>query len=482
MSRATEPHPARPAVLVAISPDERSAEIVIEGHRQFVTGRVPKETRRAALDVVTRYAARLARPVLVDARDANGAWRLVATPEGVVRAAGPADEVLSEAAPAPRPGGKGRRAALAVGAGALVLVVLLGGAFAAARLLPGPTVASSQDPGGPEREGAEGGVPLEGRPPPPGFGEQADFRLEMAPGTRPAVDRDGALLTYIDPQEQLVLLDSDQERRWAADLPMEAGSLVGVPRFVDYGDETSVLLETPGTLWFWPVSSGRAEAVDVPEDAQVTYAGHSVLVSADALIQIPLAGELVDVDRPAGASPVLADGDRVLMVADRQSWIWVEAGDDGAVTGLELERPAAAAEVDRALTARQDFLVVQWSVEGTDDVLLALHDSGSGAELASVPADPGQLADSVSRSSTQVAAYGPVLVDLVTGAATVREGFAPSDAAGELIFGEQDGESVVVRADGTSVDTSPDAARPWGLLDGRAIVVSGDHLYALSPE
>src|SRR5690606_22325249 len=84
--------------VIVIAPDERSAEIVIEGHRQVVTGLAPKDTRRAALDVATGYAARIGQPVLVDARDANGYWRLVATPDGVVQAA---EQSVPDRPPAP---------------------------------------------------------------------------------------------------------------------------------------------------------------------------------------------------------------------------------------------------------------------------------------------------------------------------------------------------------------------------------------------
>ncbi|XKK40168.1 hypothetical protein HFP72_05300 [Nocardiopsis sp. ARC36] len=100
MSRASRPGQSRPTAVIVIAPDEHSAEIVIEGQRQVVTGRAPKETRRAALDVATGYAARIGQPVLVDARDANGVWRLVATPDGVVQAAEPPAPV---AAPVPPP-------------------------------------------------------------------------------------------------------------------------------------------------------------------------------------------------------------------------------------------------------------------------------------------------------------------------------------------------------------------------------------------
>ncbi|WP_316042189.1 hypothetical protein [Nocardiopsis sp. CNR-923] len=76
MSRASRPGRTRPTVVIVIAPDERSAEISIEGHRQIVTGHVPKETRRAALDVATGYAARIGQPVLVAPATptASGGW------------------------------------------------------------------------------------------------------------------------------------------------------------------------------------------------------------------------------------------------------------------------------------------------------------------------------------------------------------------------------------------------------------------------
>ncbi len=57
MNRASGPGHSRPTVVIVVAPDERSAEIVIEGQRRLVQGQAPKETRRAALDVATGYAA-----------------------------------------------------------------------------------------------------------------------------------------------------------------------------------------------------------------------------------------------------------------------------------------------------------------------------------------------------------------------------------------------------------------------------------------
>ena len=273
MSRASRPGHSRPTAVIVIAPDERSAEIHIEGQRQVVTGLEPRETRRAALDVATGYAARIGLPVLVDARAVNGYWRLVAAPDGVVQAAEQETSEREQAEP-PTPSASGRgRGLLVVGAVVLALGMILGAGFVALRFLPG----SGDD----QQESVDDSTVALDHPAPPGFDDTVVFDHELAPKTLPGLSRDGEMLAFVDPDDRLNLFDAEGEQHWEADLPVASEEMLDDPRFVEYGGESTVLLESSDSLWFWSVESGSSTGVELPEGASPQYAGASVLVRVD---------------------------------------------------------------------------------------------------------------------------------------------------------------------------------------------------------
>ncbi|MFI6578275.1 hypothetical protein ACIBFB_21005 [Nocardiopsis sp. NPDC050513] len=477
MSRASRPGQSRPTVVIVIAPDERSAEISIEGHRQIVTGHVPKETRRAALDVATGYAARIGQPVLVDARDANGFWRLVATPDGVVQAA---ETVEPGPAHGPRPaegGGRGRgRALLIAGAAVLALVLIVGAGALALRFLPddptGPVAEETDDPGEP--------LPA---PAPPGYSETYVFDAAVAPGTWPRTSRDGEYLALVAPGDQLHLYDAAGERLWAVDLPSDAGESLGIPRIKEYDGAPAVVLETADALWFWPVAGGDPVSVELPDDGIVWYVGDSVLVLSGGASLVPIGDELREVEVPEGYAAMLADGDRVLTAVVEGPWVWVDP--DGGSTEVFAQRPEEAGEMDQVLTALRDYVIVLWRSADGDGSYMAYHDVEDGAVVAGIEVDASDVADTDHQAmpiGTRVAAYGPTVVDLETGEGAVLPGFEPRIAVGERAFGELDGRSVAVAADGTVTDLPEGSEQPRGALGDNAIVVHDDHLYAIPPQ
>ena len=62
------------------------------------------------------------------------------------------------------------------------------------------------------------------------------------------------------------------------------------------------------------------------------------------------------------------------------------------------------------------------------------------------------------------------------------EGFSPVSAAGGTIYGEAGGVPIAVDPGHAPVDLEESTARPWGLLNGHAIVVAEGDIYALSPQ
>ncbi|MFB8761924.1 hypothetical protein [Nocardiopsis alba] len=486
MSRAPSPGHPGPTAVIVIAQDERTAEIVIEGRRQVVSGRLPKDTRRAALDVATGYAARIGGPVIIDARDANGYWRLVATPDGVVRAADPppvpasAPSAPEEARPAPEKNGGGRkRVFVIVGVVVMVLVLIGGGSAVALRFLPGSATTASETEG--EEETSDG--PTLDHPAPPGYATTVEITEELAPDTLPGVSADGENLVYIDPAARLNLLNADGSREWSVNLPFEAAEVLGSPRFVEYDGAPHITIETAGALWFWPATGGNAGNIELREAASAQYAGSGVLVRGDDGAYVPIDGELEEIDTPGGSGAMLAEDGRALAGVLRGPWHWVAPDEDPLK--VEPEEPEGAGDLDSIMTFIRGYAIVLWEMEEGDDLLLAFHDNTDGSVLGTAEVDPDDLEDVRHRTGPlgpELAAYGPVLFEPGSGSTTVLPGFEPEIAIGERIFGELDGTRVAVDASGETVEVPEDAETPRGLLGDRAVVVREDHLYAIPPE
>ncbi|GHD16501.1 hypothetical protein GCM10007147_04680 [Nocardiopsis kunsanensis] len=474
MSRASRPGQTRPTAVITIAPDERSAEIHIEGHRQVVTGQVPTDTRRAALDTATEYAARIGLPVLIDARDANGYWRLVATPDGVVQSA----EHPEEEPPLPsRPGtdpadGRAGRGMVIIGAAAVALALVAGVGIASWHLLPGESTASTEDPD----------APALGHPAPAGFADTVVFDHVLAPGSRPGVSRDGEQIAFVDPDERLNLLSADGTREWAADLPVDGAEIIGVPRFVLYDGDPAVVLETSGELLFWPVGGGAPDSVELGTESSPQYVGESVLVRSEDERHLASGGELVEVGIPEGGGAMLADGDRVLVAVAHGPWSWVDPA--GAIEEVDPRRPDEAGEMLGVVTALREYVVVRWEALRGDGEYLAFHDSGTGEPVGGAGIAEGALEDAEHRSGpigTETLAYGPAVVDPENGESTVVDGFEPTVAVGPRVYGELGGSTVAVGTDGEPTELDEGAQVPVGLLGEHAVVVHDEHLYAIPP-
>lgn len=473
MSRASRPGHSRPTAVIVIAPDERSAEIHIEGQRQVVTGLEPRDTRRAALDVATGYAARIGLPVLVDARDVNGYWRLVATPDGVVQAV-EQEPPENESAPRPASAGRGRgRGLLVVGAVVLALVLISGAGFVTWRVLSGSG----------EEEATDDTMVALGHPAPPGFDDTVVFEHEIAPETLPSVSRDGEMLAFVDTEDRLNLFDADGERQWGNDLPIASEEVLEGPRFVEYGGEPTVVMEGPEALWFWSVEGGASTGVELSDEASPQYAGDSVLVRDGEERYLPVDGELVEVDMPDSGAAMLAEGEEVLVAVSTGPWQWIDAEGEG--DEVSPRRPDEAGEMVTVVTALREYVLVRWeSLQGDGD-FLAFHDSRSGTAFGGAEIAPDALEDVRHRSGpigTRTVAYGPVIADTESGRAAVVPGFVPEFAVDTQIFGELDGRDVAVGADGEPTDVPEGAVIPSGLLGANAIVVHEDHLYAIPPQ
>ncbi|GAB3204769.1 hypothetical protein ACQEU5_03270 [Marinactinospora thermotolerans] len=455
-------------VILVVSADELSAEVTVAGQSHVVTGRDPKETRRAALAIATGYAARTGRTVLIDARDAYRSWRLTATPTGVVRAAD-APGAPRPVRPRPR---NGRKIALVAAGGAVAVALLAGAGFTVVQLLSGPAEVTAQEEA--ER------IVFDSRPVPPGFTDQAAWRLPMAEGTSPAVAPDGSAAALFGPDDRLTVLGPDGTPAWSSDAPVPLDAIDQPLRFIADGDVFRIAFVADGALWIWPAEGGEPERVDLPDEATVTFAGTSPLIADGDRGLVVSGGRATPVELPEGMSALLADRDRVLAASVDGPWAWVAPGEDPRE--VSPAKPDGARELDAVVTASERHVIVRWTTADDARVLLAVHDAGDGAVVAAAEVAPDDLAEARWEESDDLAAYGPVLVEPSKGTARIVPGFTPLTSAGDTLYGEVDGAPVALGHDGEPVELEEDTARPWGLLDGHAVVAGAGALYALAPE
>lgn len=475
MSRASRPGQTRPTAVIVIAPDEHSAQIHIDGHSQVVTRQVPKDTRRAALDTVTEYAATTGLPVLIDARDVNGYWRLIATPDGVVQSA---DNPEAESPLPSQPGtdpadGRAGRGMIIAGAAVVALTLVAGVGFATWHLLPEKSTASTEDTDGAVLD----------HPAPVGFADTVVFDHALAPGTQPGISRDGEQIAFVDPGERLNLFSADGTREWAADLPVGGAEILGAPRFVLYGGESSVVLETSDELLFWPTGGGAPDSVELGSEASPQYVGGSVLVRSGDERHLVSGGELVEVEMPEGSGAMLADGDRVLVAVVNGPWNWIDP--EGGTEEVDPRRPDEAGEMLGIVTALREYVIIRWESLRGDGDYLAFHDSETGESVGGTGITEDGLEGAEHRSGpvgTEILAYGPAVVDPENGDSTVVAGFEPIVSAGVQVYGELDGSTVAVGVDGEPTELDEGAQVPSGLLGENAVVVHDDHLYAIPPQ
>ncbi|QVQ53194.1 hypothetical protein J4H86_05270 [Spiractinospora alimapuensis] len=463
-------------VWIVISADESYADVTVDGDVRRITGDSPKRTRRQALEVALSLAAATGNDVVIDAADAHSSWRLMATPGGVIRELRPDPPTKRSRFPL--------RGAVVLGVVALA-VVGLGAAIAARVPLPFSPSADPEDSDrGRVEPGVDRDVELEARGAPPGYSEDAEWRISMAGGTSPAVAPDGDTLVVVTRDEALVAHTPDGERQWSQPFVADVEDVQGPIRVVPIGGDEFISVVTSDTLWLWPLDGGDPEELALPDDVSVSFAGGSPLLThEDEPPMIPVDGEFVELSLPEDARALASDGQLVVAAEAGEAWTLVEPGEDAEA--VDAQEPGDAGDLTRVLTASADHVVVEWESEDGDDdeSVIAVHDAEDGSLIGSALISDDDRGDEDRWQSAEAwGAYGPLLVDLNEGETEVQPGFHPVGAAGEDLYGELDGELTAVDADGSLSELAGDTARPWGLLGGRAVVVAERDIYVLPPE
>jgi hypothetical protein len=458
--------PSWPKITIRLY-DAHNGEVKIAGRSHPVVAADPRES---AIAIVAERAAQLGRAVKATAVEPDGtSWPLVIHPDGQVDAIAVSDSDKKPIWPILVAAG----AALVLIFGTVGYLVLRGPSE------PPPPVASPTLPSLPAPEIKKD--VFDARPYPPGFSKTANWSVDLAEGTVPAVSPDGTKVALITPASRIAMLDGTGKVLWQDDVPDGSQS----PVFTTVDDKAVVAVLSSSTLRYWPVAIPGAlpTEVDVPSQMDVQFFGTSPMaVSDEGDAAVLTGGKFVDIGgRPRRATFLLAVGKRALMAGYHgpEVW-WGEPGKDPVA--VNLTPPAGVKGIDHVALGSQTWVIVMWTKSSTE-VEPAVHDAATGKVLATCPAtssaDAGQW---VPDETGKVAALGNCLIDFVKRKTWPVPDFEAVSVMGTSFFSSSGSSAVLLAPGGTPMPVSPDTARPWGIVAGQAVVVHNDVLYVLAPK
>jgi hypothetical protein len=342
--------------------------------------------------------------------------------------------------------------------------------------------------------GAKPGPPVLPAQAPPGWSKNAAWIATVAVPTAkaPTVAASTTAVAVITTDGKVALLDpATGHVRRAFDLP--AGEHRGV-RLALVDRVESVLVQAGNQLAYAPADGSAAPTVlDLPDNAQVSYAGDAPLVVAGAAASVVEDAKLVPVGLPANATAMAADGATVIAAVPVGPWWSAAPGREPvAVTPVP---PRAGATIFRIAAAGHNRVAVIWNGPDATTVTVVLYDATSGQSLVTTDAPLDQVRKTawVWGTDGRVAALGPVVYDLQANKASVRPGFGPVVGWGKLLYGQSisDPQTTLV-LDATDPAKAPTplgagVPLPWGGPTGQLLLIldstptTTPTLYALTP-
>jgi hypothetical protein len=459
--------PSWPKVTIRLY-DDHNAEVKIAGRSHPVNHHDP---RQAAIALVTERAAQLGRPIKATAVESDGAsWPLVIHPDGQVEAVERAVKTSKPIWP--------------IIAAAALAVVLIGGTALYLLVIrkPGPQdntpVASPKLPDLPTPKI----VPdqFAARPVPPGWTANANWTVDLAENTNPAVSPDGSQVAVITPDNKIAVFDSNGKVLWQDKVPREASS----PVYTTVDSKLVVAVTAPGTLLYWAGEGAEPTEIELPNSATVQFFGSSPLVvlSGDAGASLVSGDQLHPVgNQPRLSTMLLAEGDKALMARYAGPLFWSQNGKDPVE--LSLKRPAGATTINHIVAASPGRVVVQWNTGKPDEVIPTVNSTANGAVVATCPKTNSGQTDGwkwVPDQAGKVAAYGECLINFTSKTTGSVSQFQPLSVNQTTIYGEKNGTLLAIAPGGGQQSPLADGtARPWGIAGDHAIVVHASVLYAL---
>ncbi|MFI6831132.1 hypothetical protein ACIBG5_28810 [Kribbella sp. NPDC050241] len=466
--------PSWPKVTIRLH-DDRNAEVTIAGRTHPVSNH--RDPRQAAISVVSDRAAQLGRPVRATAVESDGSsWPLIVHPDGRV------DAVDSESRSSTSSGGA-RRPGWPVIAGIALAVVLIAGTtlyFTVFRDGDSDAAKPSEAPKVPTLPEPKV-VPdqFSARPVPPGWSTKASWTVDIATKSAPAVSPDGKQVAILTPDEKVAVFDGNGKVLWQDKVPKDAQS----PVYTTIDSKPVLAVAAPDALYYWAGGGAGATSVELPDQAQVQFFGTSPLikVEGDAGASMVAGGKLKAVaNQPRLSTVLLAESSKALMARYTGPLFWSQL--DKGLQTVNPKAPSGSKGIEHVVAASPGRALVLWKSATKDIVIPVVHSTVNGAVLATCPVAKEADVESwqwVPDQTGNVAAWGNCVIDFAHKSTARYTDFQPVSVTGTTIYGMVGNDLVATTPGGKGQTLPADTARPWGVADGRALVVHDSTLYAL---
>ena len=456
--------PSWPKVTIRLY-DAHNGEVKIAGRSHPLVAADPRE---AAIALIAERAGQLGRAVKATAVEPDGtSWPLVIHPDGQVDALDADTTKKKPIWPILVAAG----AALALILGTLGYLFVFSGPAAPPKPSVSPTLPSLPPP-------EIGKDVFDARPFPPGFSSTANWSVDLADGTSPAVSADETKVAIITTNQRIAMLNGAGEVLWQDDVPERTET----PVHTTVDGQPVIAAVAGDVLYYWPVNGGLPTKVKVGSDLMVQFAGKSPLAVDDKGAAYVLAGnQFVEVpNKPRRATILFADGRRALMAGYYGPLWWSEP--DKELQQVNLQPPPGVTKIDHVLLASQSRVIVLWTKNSADTVP-AVHDAATGKLLATCDAVKagGSVGDWVPDQAGKVAALGTCVIDFTKRRTHTVDGLEPVSTMRTAIF-DSSSSPVFVVPGGKPQAIAPGTARPWGIVAGQAVVMHESVMYVLAPK
>jgi hypothetical protein len=251
------------------------------------------------------------------------------------------------------------------------------------------------------------------------------------------------------------------------------------------GTRPAVAVRDRDRLYLWPADRFAAPtapepaAIDLPQGTRLSYTGDVPLAilptGAAAAVRN---GALVPAGLAPGATAMAADTSTVISATGAGPWT-VHAADGSSRTVLPAA-PHPDARMLRLVGAGHGLVAAVWTGASPGHETLTVHDAATGQAKAAAP-DTAPAAFTRAQwihPRGQLAAYGPVVVDLAddgSASVAVNAAFTAQSIADGAVYG-LNGDQPAAFHVGRGIETlPPGTALPWAVTGHRALVVVRTH-------
>lgn len=251
------------------------------------------------------------------------------------------------------------------------------------------------------------------------------------------------------------------------------------------GTRPAFAVRAQDRLYLWPADRFAASTapepttIDLPPGTRLSYTGDVPLATlptgAAAAVRN---GTFVPVGLAPGATAMAADTSTVIVATGTGPWT-VHAA-DGSSRAVQPTAPHSDARMLRLVGAGHGLVAAVWTGSSPGHETLTVHDAATGQVKAAAPdTDPAAFTRAQwIHPRGQLAAYGPVVVDLAddgSASARVNAAFAAQSIADGAVYGLE-GDRPAAFHLGRGIETlPPGTALPWVVTGHRALVVVRTH-------